>query len=315
MPGFKIKEGQTCGKNGVVLYKRLYKDDKENWFCEFICPFCGNHFVAKMRSISSGDKKSCGCQIPVARQKFGDLHHKDLTGQVFGELTVLYSQEERSKDGRYLWHCICSCGKEVDVNSHALISGTTKSCGHLLQETTKKYRKDLIGQHFGYLTVIKDTGKSYRGKKQSHAIWLCQCERDGNFIEVRADDLKSGKVISCGCMARSYYSTKVEKCLKKYFQVVKEKTFEDCINPKTNYRLRFDFYLPDYNCCIEYDGEQHYKEVSICGDSLEDRQYRDRLKDEYCLKKHIHLIRIPFWDRKKINEQYIYNLVMGNIND
>lgn len=37
-----------------------------------------------------------------------------------------------------------------------------------------------------------------------------------------------------------------------------QKTFNNCINPKTNKKLRFDFYLPDYNCCIEYDGEQHY---------------------------------------------------------
>lgn len=39
----------------------------------------------------------------------------------------------------------------------------------------------------------------------------------------------------------------------------KEKTFIDCVNPKTNFLLRFDFYLPDYNIIIEYDGEQHFK--------------------------------------------------------
>ena len=104
-----------------------------------------------------------------------------------------------------------------------------------------------------------------------------------------------------------------EACLKKYFLVVKEKIFEDCINPKTKYKLRFDFYLPEHNICLEYDGQQHYKETTFCNDTLADRQYRDKIKDDYCLKNNISLIRIPYWDRSKINDQYIYDLVMDNI--
>lgn len=41
------------------------------------------------------------------------------------------------------------------------------------------------------------------------------------------------------------------------------KYFEDlgksCINPMTNRKLMFDFYLPDHNKCIEFDGVYHYK--------------------------------------------------------
>lgn len=37
----------------------------------------------------------------------------------------------------------------------------------------------------------------------------------------------------------------------------KEKKFDTCLSPKGN-PLRFDFYLPDYNCLIEYDGQQHF---------------------------------------------------------
>ena len=114
-------------------------------------------------------------------------------------------------------------------------------------------------------------------------------------------------------MASSYYSNKLETCLKKYFLVIKEKTFEDCINPKTNYKLRFDFYLPEYNICLEYDGEQHYREVPFFTDTLADRQYRDKIKDDYYLKNNIPLIRIPYRDKSKINEKYIYDLVRENI--
>lgn len=68
----------------------------------------------------------------------------------------------------------------------------------------------------------------------------------------------SGKTQSCGCLV-----SKGEEKINFILQELKikfntQKTFNDCINPKTNTKLRFDFYLPDYNCCIEYDGKQHY---------------------------------------------------------
>lgn len=65
----------------------------------------------------------------------------------------------------------------------------------------------------------------------------------------------------------------------------KQKSFKDCVNPKTNSKLYFDFCLPDYNCCIEYDGRQHFKEYSGSWDKLEDIQYRDNIKNQYCAKK------------------------------
>jgi len=53
---------------------------------------------------------------------------RDLKGQRFGRLLVLYDTGER-KNGRVIWHCICDCGNEVDRRSDHLTSGATKSCG------------------------------------------------------------------------------------------------------------------------------------------------------------------------------------------
>jgi len=53
---------------------------------------------------------------------------KDLTGQRFGRLVVLYDTGER-KSGNVVWHCKCDCGNEVDVISGNLASGNTTSCG------------------------------------------------------------------------------------------------------------------------------------------------------------------------------------------
>lgn len=91
-----------------------------------------------------------------------------------------------------------------------------------------------------------------------------------------------------------------------YFE--QEKIFKDCVNPKTNTYLRFDFYLPDYNCCIEYDGEQHFhipknKTSTFFTDKeIKNIQYRDSIKNQYCLQNQITLIRIPYSQYNNIEQ-------------
>lgn len=48
---------------------------------------------------------------------------------------------------------------------------------------------------------------------------------------------------------------------------IPECAFDDCKDIKA---LPFDFYLPDYNICVEYDGEQHFRPVKFGGCSDDD---------------------------------------------
>ncbi len=72
-----------------------------------------------------------------------------------------------------------------------------------------------------------------------------------------------------------------------------QKRFSDCKNQRM---LPFDFYLPNYNCCIEYDGAQHFREVDLWGgqEYLSQRQFNDQIKNDYCKKNNIYLIRIRY---------------------
>lgn len=57
-------------------------------------------------------------------------------------------------------------------------------------------KDDLTNQRFGRLTVLGDVGKrTGRGK----VLWHCLCEC-GRVTFVRADHLKNGSVVSCGCL-------------------------------------------------------------------------------------------------------------------
>lgn len=54
---------------------------------------------------------------------------KDLTGQRFGQLTVIAIAGYTEKPRRALWSCKCDCGKIVRVKSNPLHNGNTASCG------------------------------------------------------------------------------------------------------------------------------------------------------------------------------------------
>jgi len=72
-----------------------------------------------------------------------------------------------------------------------------------------------------------------------------------------------------------------------------QKTFKDC---KYQSLLKFDFYLPKYNLCIEYDGEQHFMKFihEKNEDKLKLRKKRDKIKNIYCKKNNINLLRIKY---------------------
>jgi hypothetical protein len=67
---------------------------------------------------------------------------EDLTGQVFGRLTVV--EFSHVKAGRYMmWLCRCECGVFKDVPSYSLVRGTTRSCGCLRPRGAQRIKKEM----------------------------------------------------------------------------------------------------------------------------------------------------------------------------
>jgi excinuclease UvrABC ATPase subunit len=71
--------------------------------------------------------------------------------------------------------------------------------------------------------------------------------------------------------------------------------FDDCINKRS---LSFDFFIPKYNCCIEFDGIQHFQKFSFekTDINLIKRQENDKIKTDYCKEYKINLLRISYKD-------------------
>lgn len=85
-----------------------------------------------------------------------------------------------------------------------------------------------------------------------------------------------------------------------------QKKFNNC---KYKNILPFDFYLPKYNLCIEYDGKQHYESIKHFGgnEEFEKRKIKDKIKTKYCKKNGIKLIRIKYNENieEKLNSLFL----------
>lgn len=72
----------------------------------------------------------------------------------------------------------------------------------LIPEKKVSLNTRLIGQRFGHLTVIEDTGK----RLHRSVIWKCKCDC-GNEHEVTSNNLNGGQVNSCGKQNCPYHKT------------------------------------------------------------------------------------------------------------
>lgn len=224
-------------------------------------------------------------EIPVGKLR------RNLIGQTFGRLTPLF----RVYDEKYIYYLArCECGNLVRVRGTHLTTGETQECVYCRMHTP---RLDLTGNIYGNLQVLGWSGR--HDAKAKRFYWDCKCLLCGREVAVVGYNLKSGNTQSCGCSKKSWGEKEIRKLfIENNVNFREEVVFKDLFSPKGAH-LRFDFGI--YNekdqllCLVEYDGFQHFE---IRKDWTEERfEYSkqcDALKDEYCKKNGIKLIRIPY---------------------
>lgn len=300
----KYNPGDRLGPKNILLLERT-KRVGNTYYGIFQCPSCPKTWEVAIQSIVSGNTQSCGCQMRI-REK--GKHQKYHAGDQIGPYNIVL--QKRIGQSRGIFQCPYDSNTfECEITS--VVSGATRSCGcQAYSQSRNNGRKRMInltGQKFNHLEVLKES--LYRNGG-NHVLWECQCDcGNPNLVYVRTSDLLKERIISCGCSKESRGELKIKAILSnKGIDFIAQKTFDGC---KYKAKLKFDFYLPDYNCCIEYDGEQHFKESTLCSDTLEERQYRDRIKNQYCKDNNIKLIRIQYTDYDKLNEEYLMELLYG----
>lgn len=225
-----------------------------------------------------------------------------LVGMKINKWTVLLLEKMvvgKDETPRLYAICECECGTVKPVLVKNLIKNRSRDCGCGRKKAVGEiFSKDLTGQKFGKLTVLEDLKKR---SKTGHKLYRCLCDC-GNEIVLQTNQLSTHHTSSCGCLL-SYYNMYINQFLTDSKIDFKS---EHIVWISDNY-YRFDFYLPQYNLFIEYDGEQHYKPVRHYNQSDEEikssfkkTQEHDRIKNLYCEENNINLLRIPYWEKENI---------------
>lgn len=215
-------------------------------------------------------------------------------------ISIDYIREELLKDGtiliseEYINSCThlklkCpKCEKEYSSTWNNLKKG--KRCPYCRHNHTidLEYIKNFANK-LGY-KVLSD---SYEGAFKEIKF---ECPHHHKFNLVWTYFQKGTR---CPYCKTSKGEEKISEVLFKYKIInEREKVFKGCVY-KGN--LRFDFYLPNQNICIEYDGKQHFEPQDFSGhgnseSEFKETQLRDSIKTQYCKDNNIKLIRIPYWD-------------------
>jgi peroxiredoxin len=147
------------------------------------------------------------------------------------------------------------------------------------------------------------------------------CTKHGEFTQRIGDHISDSN--GCPKCKASRGEVAIGTWLDNYkVRYNQEHKFPNCRNPGTGKQLRFDFYLPDHNTCIEFHGGQHYKPFDFVGGRRKQaigstRQHkpseaselefhksleRDRIKAEYCNQNGIRLLVIPYTELPRVSE-------------
>lgn len=152
---------------------------------------------------------------------------------------------------------------------------------------------EVIGEYDGVFTPI-----------------LHRCKIDGYEWYTMPSNILQG----CGCYKCSKHS-KGEKTISKWLDdrhvlYIPQKKFDGC---KSKIALSFDFYLPNYNIAIEYNGMQHYEPVEYFGgkEKFEIQQKHDKIKENYCKENNIRLFIIPYFEDINIKFKELSDLIIA----
>lgn len=271
--------------------------------CEVPMPFiCSKHGVQKL----SIQQLQQGCSCPRCRTSYNKLSIDDIMIKVNEKNNdILLNPEDYvdTKTSNLRIQC-GSCGKEFVTNFASIYgsNGYCPDCAKLSQiKNSILSQKILIGNTTRngkcYLVNPKDYKKAY--EKNLEFI----CDECGDTYICDYVHYCGGQIRCAKCTTKN--NSLGEYLIMKYLDAhnikyIQQYKINECKHKRP---LPFDFYLPDYDLLIEFDGIQHFKMTSRdTKESFRLRKLRDKIKDDYCKKEGIELLRIKYLDRDNIGK-------------
>lgn len=258
------------------------KVDLLHSICGEIYSVTPNHFFY--------DKTRCKCQLNI---KQPEVFEKEFNLIAKGRYTQLETYK-RNHSKIAIRHE--ECGTVFRATPHSFLQG--KGCPECFgnkTKTTEEFSSEVDELSDGEFSLMTE----YVNNRVHVTIRHIECGKEYSVIP--KDFLRGNR---CPFCKQSKGERLVRKILDGEGLIYEiQKSYDDL---KSNYqKLPFDFFLPEHNLLIEYDGIQHSKEVQFFGGAkkLAAQKRRDTLKNDYAKRNNIRLLRIPYtYSEEKIKE-------------
>ena len=138
-------------------------------------------------NLLNGNAISCGC---YKKKQIHERCFKDITGETFGDWTVLkHDNEKIDRNGKYpYWVCKCRCGNVKSIVGATLRNGMSTSCGCSNKYRLETWIEEIINDYefdykkqmtFDNLKGIKNGTLSYDFGLFEDDILICLIECQG----------------------------------------------------------------------------------------------------------------------------------------
>lgn len=283
---------QEFDERGYELISTEYVNNSTK--LQYICPKHRDKGVLEITFANFTKGRGCpycSGRVRKTQEEYeADLAEKKPTIRVVGKYVNLKTKIE---------HECLVCGYHWDVlpdNMLHMPNGCPK-CGKRAPLTRDEVIRrvaeiddsiEVIGEYVGYNAKM-----AFRCKK-CDKVWLA-----------KPNNIFFGK--GCPRCKSSKGEKEISRVLDElHIDYGTQFKFQDC---KGEHPLPFDFYIPEKNICIEYDGRQHFEPCTFGGitkeqaiENFELAKEHDKIKDEYCQANNITLIRIPYWEYENIEQ-------------
>lgn len=333
IPKYKDKQGNLKIKKGTKMLVRVEDlPDGSNVKVTKICDEinCGKHTTnITYSSILSQRKKTNGtdrCQkcaivyankilkenIPYERslEYFAKENNKGYLLEEYSSKNTLPPEKIfRASNDSYFWNCN-KCGSEFTQNANTRTCygcGCPYCSGMKVNETNSllSINPEIATEwHPTKNGDLTPSGIHYYSNK--YVWWKCI---EGHEWEAIVET-RTQRNYGCPTCAEPKGEKRIRKWLKENgISFIPQNEFNGLIGIGGG-NLSYDFYLPEHNLLIEYQGEFHDGKVNdYVKQNLEHQQEHDKRKKKYADQNRIKLLEIWYWDYENIEEILVSILV------
>lgn len=242
---------------------------------------CGNVYEVKPNKFISGSR----CPYCGGTHKKTDVQFQQEVHALVGDEYVFLDTYVNNYTKIRVKHN--KCGNVYKVTPSKFLSGNRcPYCAGLVKKTDKQFKHEVFNLVNNDYTFLDSYVNSYTKLRVKH-------NGCGNVYEVQPNSFLSGKRCPY-CNQTPKGETFISKILDNLnINYEYQKMFDDL---RDSQPLSYDFYIPDQNILIEYQGLQHYQPIDYFGgdDRFMVQQKHDQMKLDYAKEHWYNLIAVPY---------------------